>query len=403
MTERPLPLDGIRVVEMTHTIMGPSCGVALADLGADVIKIEPAPAGDHTRRLPGFASGFFTLFNRNKRSLAVDLKTPEGREVVNRLLAGADVLLENFGPGTADRLGMGWEDARRVNPRLVYCALKGFLSGPYENRPALDEIVQFMSGIAYMTGPPGRPLRAGASIIDILGGAYGAIAILAALRERDRTGEGQFVKSALFESGAFLMGSHMAGHAITGEKIPPMPARRGAWAVYDPFNAKDGEQVFVGITSNGHWHRFCDQFADEDPRLASLRDDPALQSNEDRVAARPRLVALVGDVIARLDRAQATARLEQAEIPFAPVVTTEDLFDDPQLNANGYLMPVRLPSGATTKLPKLPVEMDSHDLGLRLEAPTLGEHSRAVLAELGYAAEAIADLEARRIIVGPAA
>ena len=399
MTRPALPLDGIRVVEMTHTIMGPSCGVALADLGADVVKIEPAPAGDHTRRLPGFASGFFTVFNRNKRSLAVDLKTDEGRAVLHRLLGTADVLLENFGPGTADRLGMGWEEARRVNPRLVYCALKGFLSGPYEDRPALDEIVQFMSGIAYMTGPPGRPLRAGASIIDILGGAYGAIAILAALRERDRTGEGQLVKSALFESGAFLMGSHMAGHAITGEKIPPMPARKSAWAVYEPFGTRDGDQVFVGITSNNHWHRFCDHFRAEEPQLATLRDEPGLQSNEERVAARPRLVPLVATVIGRLTRAEAETRLEAAQIPFAPVVTTEDLFDDPQLNAHGYLIPVRLPDGRTTKLPKLPVEMGEHDLGLRLEAPTLGQHSREVLAEIGYDAAAIDGLEQRRVIV----
>ncbi|MCC7271518.1 MAG: CoA transferase, partial [Alphaproteobacteria bacterium] len=327
-------------------------------------------------------------------SLAVDLKQADGQAVVRRLIAGADVLLENFGPGTAERLGMGWEEARAVNPRLVYCALKGFLTGPYENRPALDEIVQFMSGIAYMTGPPGRPLRAGASIIDILGGAYGAIAILAALRERDRTGEGQLVKSALFETGAFLMGSHMAGHVLTGEKIPPMPARKSAWAIYEPFGTKDGEQVFVGITSNNHWQRFCDEFGRQD-----VRDDPTLQSNEDRVAARPRLVPLVAAVVGRLTKAEATRRLEKAGIPFAPVVTTEDLFDDPQLNAHGFLVPVRLPDGSMTKLPKLPVEMDGHDLGVQREAPRMGEHSGEILAEIGYDPAAIADLAGRRIIV----
>lgn len=397
MNDRPLPLEGIRVVEMTHTIMGPSCGLALADLGADVIKVEPAPQGDHTRRLPGFASGFFSVFNRNKRSLAIDLKHDEGRAVVHRLLATADVLIENFGPGTVERLGMGWEDVRKTNPRLIYCALKGFLAGPYEHRPALDEIVQFMSGIAYMTGPPGRPLRAGVSIIDILGGTYGTVAILAALRERDRTGEGQFVKSALFETGAFLMGSHMAGHVLTGDKVPPMPARRSAWAIYEPFDTRDGEQVFVGITSNNHWWRFCDAFGHP-----TLRGDPDLQSNEARVAARPRLVPLVAETIGKLTKADATERLEKAGIPFAPVVTTEDLFEDPQLNAHGFLVTQRMPDGSTAKLPKLPVEMNGHDLGLKLEAPQLGEHSRQILRELGYAAGAIDDLATRQVVVAGA-
>jgi crotonobetainyl-CoA:carnitine CoA-transferase CaiB-like acyl-CoA transferase len=397
MTDKPLPLAGIRVVEMTHTIMGPSCGLALADLGADVIKVEPAPQGDHTRRLPGFAAGFFTCFNRNKRSLAVDLKSDDGRAVLNRLLATADVLIENFGPGTVERLGMGWEDVRKVNPRLVYCALKGFLAGPYEHRPALDEIVQFMSGIAYMTGPPGRPLRAGVSIIDILGGTYGTVAILAALRERDRTGEGQFVKSALFETGAFLMGSHMAGHVLTGDPVPPMPARRSAWAIYEPFDTCDGEQVFVGITSNNHWHRFCDEFGHPGPKV-----DPELQSNEARVAARPRLVPLVAATMAKLGKAEAAERLEKAGVPFAPVVTTEDLFDDPQLNAHGFLIEQRLPRGDSMKLPKLPVEMDAHDLGLRLDAPEMGAHSREILAELGYPAGEIDDLARRQIVVAGA-
>src|SRR4051795_12649996 len=229
------PLQGLRVLEFSHTIMGPCAGLVLADLGAEVVKVEPAPAGDHTRRLPGFAAGFFATFNRNKRSLALDLKRPEGRAAAHRLVAQADVVLENYGPGTMERLGCGWEQLRAVNPRLVYLALKGFLAGPYEHRPALDEVVQFQSGLAYMTGPPGRPLRAGASIIDILGAVFGVVAILAALRERDATGKGQRLSSSLFESAVFLVGSHMAGAAATGLEARPMPARRGAWAVYEVF------------------------------------------------------------------------------------------------------------------------------------------------------------------------
>jgi len=264
-----LPLAGIRVLEFCHAIMGPTGGVILADLGADVIKIEPAD-GDSTRRLIGFGAGFFATFNRNKRSFAVDLKNDDGRQLLYRLAEKADVVMENFAPGTMERLGCGYDDLTQKNPRLIYCALKGFLSGPYEHRPALDEVVQFMAGLAYMTGPPGQPLRAGSSVIDIMGGMFAVIGVQAALRERERTGRGQLIKSALFESTAFLMMQHMAGEVVTGRPPPPMPAREGAWAVYEPFATADGEQVFVGLTSNGQWQRFCEQFGRRD-----LLDDPA--------------------------------------------------------------------------------------------------------------------------------
>src|ERR1700691_3355705 len=258
------PLAGVRVLEFCHTIMGPTAGLILADLGADVIKVEPAE-GDSTRRRIGFAAGFFATFNRNKRSLAIDLKSDDGRALLYRVAATADVVLENYAPGTMERLGCGYGDLSQKNPRLVYCALKGFLSGPYEHRPALDEVVQFMAGLAYMTGPPGQPLRAGSSVVDIMGGMFAVIAVQAALRERERTGRGQMIKSALYESTAFLMAQHMAGEAITGRAPPPMPAREGAWAIYEPFETKDGEQIFVGLTSDRQWRRFCEEF--ERPEL----------------------------------------------------------------------------------------------------------------------------------------
>ena len=268
----PAPLSGLRVLEFSHTIMGPSAGLVFAELGADVIKIEPAPDGDHTRRLTGFASGFFAAFNRNKRSLALDLKHPAGQAALHRLVAGADVVIENYGPGTMERLGCGYDQLAPLNPRLIYLALKGYLAGPYETRPALDEVVQFHTGLAYMTGPAGRPLRAGASVIDILGAVFGVIAVQAALRERDQTGKGQRVGSALFESAAFLMASHMAGIAMTGEDMPPMPERKGAWAVYQTFDTAGGE-LFIGITSDQQWARFIQEFdlphLAADPRLAT--------------------------------------------------------------------------------------------------------------------------------------
>jgi crotonobetainyl-CoA:carnitine CoA-transferase CaiB-like acyl-CoA transferase len=391
-TTDTLPLAGVRVLEFCHTIMGPTAGLVLADLGADVIKIEPV-AGDATRRLYGFAAGFFPTFNRNKRSLALDLKSDEGRALLYRLAQTADVVLENYAPGTMERLGCGHADLAARNPRLIYCALKGFLSGPYEHRPALDEVVQFMAGLAYMTGPPGRPLRAGASVVDIMGGLFAVIAVQAALRERERSGRGQLVKSALFESTAFLTMQHMAGEVVTGKPMPPMPSRDGAWAIYEPFATADGEQIFVGITSDGHWRRFCAEFGRDD-----LLADPEYKTNADRVRARPALRPLVAGIVARHKLSELSALFDRIDIPFAPVAKPGDLFDDPQLNAGGRMLDIDFPNGARAKLPRLPLEMDDHDFGLRRQAPGLGEHSAEILAELGLAPSEIAALTERGIV-----
>ena len=391
-TEETLPLAGIRVLEFCHTIMGPSAGLILADLGADVIKVEPAN-GDPTRRRIGFAAGFFPTFNRNKRSVAIDLKSSEGRALLYRLVETADVLIENFAPGTMDRLGCGYGDLSQKNPRLVYCALKGFLSGPYEHRPALDEVVQFMAGLAYMTGPPGQPLRAGSSIVDILGGAFAVIGIQAALRERERTGRGQLIKSALFESTAFLMAQHMAGQAVTGRPPPPMPSREGAWAIYDPFKTADGEQIFVGLTSDRQWRRFCEHFRRDD-----LLANAAYASNEDRVRARAVLVPEIAAIVARHTRGELAELFDRIDIPFAPVAKPGDLFEDPQLNAFGRMLDVEFAAGVRAKLPRLPVEIGAHDLNLRRQAPAIGEHTGEILAELGVAPAEVAVLAQRGVI-----
>jgi len=395
-TTDTLPLAGIRVLEFCHTIMGPTAGLILADLGADVIKIEPAD-GDATRRRIGFAAGFFATFNRNKRSLAIDLKSDEGRALLYRLVGTADAVLENYAPGTMDRLGCGYDDLSKRNPRLIYCSLKGFLSGPYEHRPALDEVVQFMAGLAYMTGPPGQPLRAGASVVDIMGGMFAVIAVQAALREREHTGRGQFAKSALFESTAFLMMQHMTGEAVTGKPLPPMPARQGAWAIYEPFATADGKQIFVGLTSDGHWRRFCEQFDRGD-----LLRDPAYKTNEDRVLARAALCPLVAEIVGRHELAELAAMFDRIDIPFAPVARPGDLFDDPQLNAGGRMLDIALPNGVRAKVPRLPVEVGDHDFALRRQAPAIGEHSAEILAELGLAPAEISALNRRGIITAGA-
>jgi crotonobetainyl-CoA:carnitine CoA-transferase CaiB-like acyl-CoA transferase len=387
-----LPLSGIRVLEFCHTIMGPSAGLIHADFGADVIKIEPAN-GDPTRRRIGFAAGFFATFNRNKRSFAVDLKSTEGRALLYRLAGSADVVLENFAPGTMERLGCGYDDLSQKNPRLIYCALKGFLSGPYEHRPALDEVVQFMAGLAYMTGPPGQPLRAGSSVIDIMGGMFAVIGVQAALRERERTGRGQTIKSALFESTAFLMMQHMAGEVVTGRPLPPMPAREGAWAIYEPFATADGEQIFVGLTSNGQWQRFCEQFGRRD-----LLDNSAYRTNEDRVRARATLRPIVAAIIAGHRQAELAELFDRIDIPFAPVAKPGDLFDDPQLNAHGRMLEIDFPGGVRAKLPRLPIEIGEHDFALRRQAPAIGEHTAEILAVLGFARHEIAALATRGVV-----
>ena len=390
-----LPLSGLHVLEFTQNIMGPSAGLVLADLGADVVKVEPAPGGDPTRRLSGFAAGFFGYFNRNKRSLAVDLKRRQGLALVHRLAAGADVVIENYAPGTMDRLGCGCQSLSALNPRLVYCALKGFLSGPYEHRPALDEVVQFMGGLAYMTGPQGQPLRAGTSVVDIMGGAFAAIAILAALRRRDVTGKGELVKSALFESTVFMMGQHMAGEAITGEEVPPMPVRRGGWGIYQTFATADGDQIFVGVTSNNHWTRFCEAF--ERPDLLA---DPRLATNEDRVAARPWMLPIIAALLQRFTKAEIALRCERARIPYAPVAKTSDLFADPHLLASDGLVDVALPGAVRAMLPRLPIELGGERPGLYRQPPGIGEHSREILAEAGIGSAEIAELERTGVIAG---
>jgi crotonobetainyl-CoA:carnitine CoA-transferase CaiB-like acyl-CoA transferase len=386
-----LPLEGIRVVEFVHVVMGPTCGLVLADLGADVIKVEPLD-GDHTRKLTASGAGFFPTYNRNKKSLAVDLKSDAGREIVLKLIDSADVVTENFRPCAMDKLGFGYEQLKKMKPELIYCSLKGFLAGPYENRAGLDETAQMMGGLAYMTGPVGRPLRAGASVNDIMGGMFAVIAILAAIIERRTTGRGQYVKSALFENCAFLVGQHMTEGFMTGQPVVPMPDRIRAWAVYDTFRTSDGEMVFVGVVTDTQWKIFCEAFG-----LHELLADDHLKTNPQRVVARPRVIPIVTALFAKMTKAELLAKCEKLGLPFAPITRPEDLFEDPHLKASGGLTDITLMNGTKTQVPILPVEMDGRRFRTRLDLPKVGEHTREILADLGYSAQQIDKLVAHGV------
>jgi len=381
--QKPLPLAGIRMLELGHTVMGPSCSLVFADLGADVIKVEPLE-GERTRHNVGFGSGLFPLFNRNKRSISLDLKSEDGKTILRKLVTQADVLVENFAYGTLERLGFGYDALSKINPGIVYCSLKGFLSGPYEQRPALDEVVQFMGGLAYMTGPRGQPLRAGASVVDIMGGMFGVVGILAALRERERTGRGQMVQSALFESTAYMVAQHMSGQIVTGKEPPPMPHKASSWAIYETFTTADKKSIFVAITSDNHWRAFCTEFG-----LTEWLADPALKTNPQRAAAHDRIAPMVEGIVGRHSFDAMGKILERLKIPFAPLAKPSDLFDDPHLNQGNRMVETHFQNGKRAKLPALPLEMGDHTIGLRTQPPRKGEHSREVLSEAGFASKQI--------------
>lgn len=387
-----LPLDGIRVVEISHMVMGPTCGMILGDLGAEVIKIEPV-RGDGTRRLLGAGAGFFRTFNRNKQCIAVDVETPEGREAVLQLIDTADVFIENFKPRRMQKLGLGYDALCQRNPGLIYASHKGFLSGPYDNRLALDEVVQMMAGLAYMTGPVGRPLRAGSSVNDIMGGMFGAIGVLAALNERHSTGRGREVQSALYENCVLLAAQHMQQYVVTGEAAAPMPNRISAWAIYDVFTFAGGEQMFVAATGEGQWHALCRVLGQ-----TALLDDPTLGSNNDRVLQRPRLLAHLAEVFAPLDAGQLAVQLEANGIPFAPIRRPEELFEDPHLLQSGGMAELQLEDGSHTPMPLLPLSLDGQRLQPRRAIARIGEHTRQVMRELGYSDAHIAQLCAAGVL-----
>jgi crotonobetainyl-CoA:carnitine CoA-transferase CaiB-like acyl-CoA transferase len=395
-TDPALPLTGLRVVEFTHMVMGPTCGMVLADLGAEVIKVEPIE-GDRTRHLLGAGAGFFPMFNRNKKSIAIDLHQPEGAALARRLAGTADVVAENFKPGTMAKYGLDYAALSQTDPRLIYVSHKGFLPGPYDHRTALDEVVQMMGGLAYMTGRPGDPLRAGSSVNDIMGGMFGAIGAMGALIQRGISGRGQEVQTALYENNVFLVGQHMLQYAITGRAAAPMPDRISAWGIYDIFTVKDGEQIFLAAVSDAQWLTFCDALG-----LADLRDLPQYASNNLRVQGRGTLMPVLRQRLTQWRATELAALFERVGLPFAPIRKPEELYEDEHLLATGGLADITLPdgerAGQSVGTALFPFTMGGQRLGVRLQPPTRGQHTMELLAALGYNEAQVADFVARRVV-----
>jgi crotonobetainyl-CoA:carnitine CoA-transferase CaiB-like acyl-CoA transferase len=394
--EKSLPLTGLRVVEFTHMVMGPTCGMVLADLGAESIKVEPIE-GDRTRHLLGSGAGFFPLFNRNKKSIGIDLQNPDGAAVARTLCATADIVVQNFKPGSLAKYGLDYASLAAQNEKLIYVNCTGFLPGPYEHRTALDEVVQMMGGLAYITGRPGDPLRAGSSVNDIMGGMFGAIGALGALVQRGITGKGQEIQSALYENNVFLVGQHMLQYAITGKPAAPMPERISAWGVYDVFTVKNGEQIFLAAVSDAQWVTFCDALD-----LSDMKHDPRYADNNKRVEQRALMLPELRKRLAHRSATELAELFERVGLPFAPIRKPEELYDDAHLVASGGLADIVLPdaprAGETIKTTLFPFTMNGERLPVRSDPPKLGSATRALLRELGYESVVIEELFETRAV-----
>jgi crotonobetainyl-CoA:carnitine CoA-transferase CaiB-like acyl-CoA transferase len=394
-----LPLRDIRVVELGHLIAGPTAAMVLADMGADVIKIEPLE-GESMRHSQGNAGSIY-FFNRNKRGLAMDLRTESGREIFLALVARSDVVIENYGPGALERLDLGYERLLKINPRLILCSVKGFLPGPYYHRRSMDEIAQMMGGLAYMTGVPGKPQRAGTSVSDSTSGLFGVVGVLAALHERELTGKGQHLTVGLYEAVVFLIGQYIATYQVTGQRPLPLPAYpmgpRFRWAIYDLFECSDGKGVFIGIPTDRDWQNFTEAFG-----MDELRNDARLQTMDGRIAARDWLIPNVEQTLANFTSADVMERLDRLKIPFGPFNTPADLLEDPQMLVDGRLLDVQdTEGGRTLSLPNLPFESTAYQKTIVREPPRTGEHTAEVLRELGYTEAAIQELVEQRIVNAP--
>ena len=372
------PLEGIRVVEFSHMIFGPCCGLFLGLLGAEVIKVEP-PGGDKTRDLTGMGASFFPTFNRGKKSVTIDMKTPEGAHAIDKLLASSDILIENFRDQSLPKMGLKPENLKAKYPRLITVSCKGFLEGPYKNRSALDEVVQMMTGLAYMTGPPGNPLRIGSSANDIMGGLFGAYSAVAALREREQTGQGRNIRIGLFENSLLLVAQHMVQFEMLGVEPEPMPNRAFSWPVYDIFQTADGREIFVGAVTDGQWEVLC-RILEKD----ALLNDERLQTRMDQINARYWTKPIFTEAIKSFEFDWLSSEFQKVGIPYAIVARPAEMYNDPQAQAAGGLPISTYEDGKQIRVPGMPIEIDNNRVGKDFDIPGVGQDNNSILKDLGF-------------------
>ncbi|MFQ5761408.1 MAG: CaiB/BaiF CoA transferase family protein [Candidatus Bathyarchaeia archaeon] len=374
------PFAGLRILELGHVVAGPFATFILGNLGAEVIKIERPREGDPARSYPEMGASIFVAYNAGKKSVTLNLKSPVGREILLKLVETADAVVENYSPGVMESLGLSYEDMRRVNPRIIYCSIKGFGPGPYRQRPAMEALVQSLSGFMSLVGEPGGPpLRSPAPIMDCSSGLFAALAVVVALHARQATGRGQKVEVALFETGALLMSLWLAYYALYNV----LPERLGAghlvWAPYGLFKASAGKQVFIGVSSDKHWKLLCEAFNNRE-----LAEDPKFQTMQGRVANKKELTQRLEGILQGFKVEEIVDRLVSFNVPAAPMNTLDKVLNDEHFNASKTVFRTETDGGKSVKLPVAPIIGAEFAAEVHDGLPRLGEHTEGILKSLGY-------------------
>lgn len=359
----------IRVLELGHIVAGPSAGLILADLGFEVIKIEKPGTGDISRRLSKQSSGAFPFYNRGKKYITLDISSERDSEIFKELLLTSDIVIDNLGPGAVERAGFSYEKIHMLNKRIIYLSLKGYAKGPYEKRKSLDYPIEVHSGLAYMTGLKGRPMRVGASIIDMSAAMFGVIGVLQAMMEREQSGEGKYVDIGMFETAAYFMGQHIATSQIEHMEMEPINEEGFAWGVYDFFTTRDDLQVFIAVTTDPQWEKFCEGFGLE------VCGDPMYRTNEGRFDRRNTLMPIIRRKISSMTSSEASEILEGLNIGYAFLNRPSDLLNDPHMSKKMISI---LYNGSTIRVPKTPVGYASKG-----NPGSLGQDNDEILGELG--------------------